>query len=59
MIIRVKYYRWFRVRKVAVQNDLNDASSNYNPILETFIVIAIDPIDDVKGAIWTESKQVV
>lgn len=39
------------VKEVAIQDSLNDSSNDGNPILETFAIVTINPVEDVKSSV--------
>lgn len=48
-----------QIEEVTVQSCLNTSSNNGNKIVESLIVVAINPVDDVQCTIGTQSKKVV
>ena len=48
-----------QVEEVAVECCLDASSNNGNKIIESLIVVAVDPVDDVQSTVSTQSKKVV
>jgi len=47
------------IEEVDVEDSLNDSSNNSNGIKETFSVVTIDPVENVKTTVGSQHKQVV
>lgn len=52
-------FRDVQVEEVAVKNGLDNTSHDGNPVLESFAVVAVDPVDDVQSTVGAQGKQVV
>ena len=50
---------YVEIEEVAVEDGLNNSSHNRNDIIKAFVVVAVDPIEDVKAAIRAQSEEIV
>jgi len=48
-----------QVEEVAVEDSLDNSCDNCDDIIESFEVVAVNPVEDVESAVGTESKQVM
>lgn len=48
-----------QVEEVTVECCLDASGNNGNKIIESLIVVAVDPVDDVQSTVGSQSKQVV
>ena len=50
---------YIQIEEVEVQYSLKNTSNNSNDVIESFKVIAVDPVEDVQGTVRSKSKQVM
>lgn len=48
-----------KVEKVTIEERLHAAGHDRNDVVETFEVISVNPVENIKGAVHAESEQVV
>ena len=48
-----------QVEEVAVKSCLDTSSNNGDKVIEPFIVVSVDPVNDVQSSVGTQSKQVM
>jgi len=47
------------IEEVAVEDSLNTASHDRDGIVGSFVDVSVDPVDDVEGAVGSQSEQIV
>ena len=51
--------RYVEIEEVTVENSLHNSSHDCDPVMESFHVIPVDPVENVQGSVGSKSKQVV
>lgn len=51
--------RDIEIEEIAVENRLNDTCEDSNPVMKSFHVVSIDPIEEIESPIGSKSKQVM
>lgn len=48
-----------QVEEVTVKSCLDTSSNNGDKVIEPFIVVSVDPVNDVQSSVGTQGKQVM
>lgn len=47
------------VEEVAVENSLDGAGADCDEVVESFVVVSVHPVEQVKTSVHTQSEQIV
>lgn len=53
------YFRDVEVEEVAVENGLNEARADRDQIVESLVLVPVDPVEQIKCSIHAQSEKIV
>lgn len=52
-------FRNVEIEEIAIQNGLNDARDDSDDVVESLVIVSVDPVEDVESSVRSEGEEIV